>query len=341
MIKRISDLRLSIEKLRETGIQRGDDTGFKCFDELYSVKKGTFTIILGAPTHGKSEIIFEILLNQAEKFGKKSIILSPETGNAEEITMELIHKHLRKSAYKTNMHSCDDKDFYAALNWVDHHFVIADDDEKSYSFDDLSKQILKFEKDNDVKFDIVMAEPWNELDHKLSLAENSGRQDLSIEDELSYLRRFCKKEEKHTFLSFHPSYQELVKGKDGLDSFYAMPKAREAAGGQATLRKAFSWINIWRPPVGMLDKEGIPYAENELLVQIEKSKPKGVGKRGMCNLFFDWKSNRYYEFFDGNKSYAFDHEKLKEKTETAMQPSKSFEIKQTDLLDQTQEEPPF
>lgn len=310
MIKSISQIQSSVENLREKGIQRGNDTGFKCLDALYSIKPGTFTIVQGSPTHGKSELIFELLINQADRFDKKSIILSPESGNAQEIAMELIHKYLLKSAYKTNQFSCSDAEFSKAFNWVSHYFAIADDEDKSYSFKQLKDEISAYEKANQTKYENVMAEPWNELDHKLILQDNSGRQDLAIEDELTQLRRYCKNENKHTFLSFHPSSQSLTKDPLSGKSYYEMPKAREAAGGQATLRKAFSWINIWRPPAGLIDSStGAPFEENELLVQIEKSKPKGVGMKGMTKLFFDWQKNRYYEKIDNLNMYAFHHEK--------------------------------
>jgi len=332
MIKSINELKNSVNELREKGVQRGNDTGFKCIDELYSIKPGTFTIVQGSPTHGKSEVLFEFMMNQAHKYGTKGIILSPESGNASEIAMELVHKYLGKNPYRTSFSPCTDKEFETAINWVDFNFAIADDEEKSYSFKDLVEEITEHEKKHNCKFGNVMAEPWNELDHKLVLADNSGRQDLAIEDELTQLRRYCKKENKHTFLSFHPSSQSLTKDNQTGISYYEMPKAREAAGGQATLRKAFSWINIWRPPVGLIDgSTGMPFMDNELFFQVEKSKPKGVGKKGVTKIYFDWQKNRYFEIIEyptigGQHLYAFDHEKvvISDYVAPIMQPSKSF-----------------
>lgn len=333
MIKSIKSIQTSIEALRETGLQRGDLTGFACLDELYSVKQGSFTIVQGPPGHGKSEFIFELLLTQAKKYGKKSVVLSPESGSAEEIAMELIHKYLRQTAYKTNNFTCEDRKFYEALNWVDYNFVIADDDDQSYSFDDLILQVEKYEKEFDVEFDLVMAEPWNELNHKLALAANGGRQDLAIEDELTQVRRYCAgkggKKKKHMFLSFHPSHQSLVRDTQTGLSYYEMPKAREAAGGQATLRKAMSWINMWRAPEGMIDMDtNTPYPDNVVVIQIEKSKPKGIGKKGICKLYWDWAKNAYYEIIDNEKRYALDHEfnfkNVNTKFDTAIQPNSLF-----------------
>jgi hypothetical protein len=59
----------------------------------------------------------------------------------------------------------------------------------------------------------------------------------------------------------------------------------------------------------MNDENGMPYRDNEVLINIEKAKPKGVSNRGTISLFFDWKKNRYYEEGEYKDLYAFEHEK--------------------------------
>ena len=74
--------------MRNTGNPLGDLTGFYGLDMLYTIKQGSFTFILAAPHHGKSEFAFELAFNQAHKYGKKSLIYSPETGSVEDIYAE-------------------------------------------------------------------------------------------------------------------------------------------------------------------------------------------------------------------------------------------------------------
>jgi hypothetical protein len=62
-------------------------------------------------------------------------------------------------------------------------------------------------------------------------------------------------------------------------------------------------ISVWRPPFKLKDENGEPYEENEVHLTIQKYKPKGVGKRGTCKLYFDVTANRYYELHDGLKRY--------------------------------------
>jgi len=103
-----------------------------------------------------------------------------------------------------------------------------------------------------------------------------------------------------------------------------MPSAREASGGQALFRKAMTWINMWRPPANFPNEYGMPYEENEVLIQIEKAKPKGVATRGVTSLYFDFKRSRYYEDINLKNSYAFEHEKIKESHEV-IQPNLDFD----------------
>lgn len=328
MIKRLNDISEELEKLRTNGIVRGELTGFACLDELYTVKQGSYTTVLGSPTHGKSEFIFEILMNQSLQYGKRHLIYSPETGSVAEIFAELIHKFTRKDFYKWKEYGHKEDEYYRAAEWIDYHFLVVDSDEKAYTIAELFDYALKYEKEHseEAKISCIMAEPYNEIRHDMGTL----RQDLYIEELIGEVRRFCKKNKKHLFLSIHPTDQPLTVTDKG--SYYPMPLPRQAAGGQALFRKAMAWITLWRPPV-FLEEDGVPYQENEVVVRIDKAKPKRVCVKGSCRLYFDWKQNRYYEFFNGDDSYAFEHILLRQVN--PIQPSKQFE------LTHINEKPPF
>ena len=329
MVESILDRLPKIEKLRNIGIIRGEETGFKCLDALYSVKQGTYTIIYSEPTHGKSEFSFEICLNQAHEFGKRSLICSPETGTVEEIIAELIHKITGKQIYKTELYHLDDKAFHDALNWLNHLFVIADSDDRSYSIQELFDIADKWEKENpNERINIIVGEPYNELNHDEMSVKFGSRQDLYIEDLMSNVRRSCRKTKRHFILTVHPSGNSVPITRDGI-TYYPKPLPRQAAGGQALYRKAMTWITLWRPPINLKNEHGQPHHENEVQVSIDKAKPKGVSFRGMCTLYFDWKKNRYYETAWGTNMYAFEQDKPNSvqdilKDNLIMKPSKDF-----------------
>lgn len=301
MISKYKDIKEELDSLRKNGTPRGNNTGFSCFDECYSIKYGSFTIILASPHSGKSELGFEIIANQVEKYGKKALIYSPETGSVADIYAELIHKHFNLSIFKTYRNHLKDDKYHQAIAYIDEMYSIVNSDDKAFSY----KEIISMVKDED----LIFVDPNNEVRHVLE-DSHLGRQDIYIEDISSYIRRFCKKNNKHMIITMHPATQNAIFDSDTKTNYYPMPTARQAAGGQAWFRKAMGWINLWRPPITLIDpvtKKG--FEKNVVIVNIEKAKPKGIGKRGTFKMYYDWEKNRYYEEIDGFKKYAFDHSK--------------------------------
>lgn len=324
IFKKFKDFEQDFTLVREYGISRGHDTGFSCLDEIYSIKQGAYTIILAEPHSGKSEFGFELCMNQAAKFGKKIMVYSPETGSVADIFAELVHKHARRPVYKSKAGHLNDKELYQAAMWVDDRFNIVNSDDHSYTFEELMKACTDE--------DILFIDPANEV--RQDFAANYGtRQDLYIEDISADIRRWNKNHGKHTILTMHPASQQPIYDKESGSTYFPMPKARQAAGGQAWYRKAMGWINLWRPPSWMINpRTGAPYDKFSLQINVQKAKPKGIGWVGDAELFWNPESNRYSERISGMDFYAFDHEANK----SYMQPSMNFYEK-----DNENEEEPF
>ena len=115
----------------------------------------------------------------------------------------------------------------------------------------------------------------------------------------------------------------------------AIPTLQSFAGGQVWSRRGFNVIGMWKPERGAINKTtGLPFAENEAMVKILKSKPKGSGSLGFVYLYFDWKKNRYYEMYEDEMCYAYDYLKVVPKEKVPVQeivgltgaPKKSEEV---------------
>lgn len=333
-LKEIIEYKQLIDKLRNDGHKRGNDTGFSCLDAIYSLKLGSYTTLLAEPQHGKSEFIMEMCMNQALKFGFVSLICSPETGTLPEVVAELIHKYTGKSMLVSDYGHLDDREYEDALLWINHHFIVPDDI-RAYKISELFNLTYDWERRTKRTINIIVAEPYNELDHS-DMVKFNGRQDLYIEDLYSQFRRECRNANKHFFLSLHPQSQQPVTEK-GI-TYYPKPLPRQAAGGQAAFRKAMTWITLWRPPQGLADSAGWEYKPNEVHVFVDKAKPKGASFRGMCKIYFDWKKNRYYEEVQGSSAYAFEHENVSKMQEQQFKPVMAMPLG-TSFSDD--EEPPF
>jgi hypothetical protein len=307
MIKNLLQMESEILAFHKSGIQRGEYVGFESLDALYTKKKGSMTFILASPHSGKTEFNLELLLNLSIKHNERHVIFSPETGDYKDLAKELISKYVRKPFFDNDVNGCTEADIYNAIGFLNDKFFIVDNDENSFSFDDIINQTKILETENRIKIDNILFDPYNEVKHNMS--EFGSRQDLYIEDAVGKLRRYAKKENKHIFICMHPQDQQPIT-ENGV-TYYPPPHPRQSAGGQSFFRKAMVFIILWRPPVGFNDKDGQPYKENETHVIIAKAKPKGSAKLGMCKLFWDWKKNRFYEIIDGVVYFGLEYEAKK------------------------------
>lgn len=304
----ISEYSNEIDALYEKGITRGVYMGFETMHEFYTIKPSATTYLFGSPFSGKTEFWLDVLVFLSEHYYWKHAIYTPESGNRAEVVAELISKYCKKQFYKQLGNHISEKEYYEARAWVSEYFYPIDPEDKEIRIDDFFNEVDRIEKTFGVHINTTCLDPFNELDHKTDgLDIDNKRQDLYIENRLGYIRRNAMKHARHNAVITHVTDQALVKGqsKDGSELwYYPPPKSRQVAGGQAWYRKAMGLIGFWRPPFNLMARDGTVYSDNECHIEILKYKPKGTGKRGTVKLFFDTTTNRYYEFWNGDKRYA-------------------------------------
>ncbi len=315
----------------EEGITRGLEVGFRCMQEVFSLKKGTTLYVMGAPFSGKSEFTLELLVYLSETYGWKHLIYTPETGDPVEIVAELSSKYIQKDFYKGYDNQMDTNEMYRATEWVDEHFTIVDFKEAitPQEFYELANEI---EDEYNVNFNTTLIDPWNEMKH----AKGRYRDDEYLDDILSFIRKNARNHNRINIITTHCRDQQLV--RDGDLFYYPMPSPRDYAMGQTWYRKGMAMIGVWRPPaeLGAMRIENLrdaePYGEHATVISIQKAKPKGVAEPGKLNknvvLYYDAKKHRYYENYGTQRRFA-------SRTESEGQPP------QVDIRASGINEPPF
>lgn len=296
----LKDREESIENLYSNGLQKGVSTGFNCLDDLMSVKLGCTTYVYGAPYSGKSQIWLEILVNLSVLHGWKHAIFSPETGNSDDIFIELMTVFIRKDFYPDYNNKMNEEQKEEAKKFVDEHFIVIDPNDGVFTVEDFFNYVDIVERVFNTKIHTTVADPFNEFRHDFS--KDNNRQDMYIERVLGDFRRNAQMNERHNCLITHIQDQ-AVQMQDGV-RYYPPATFREIAGGQAWSRKGQQMISVWRPPQGLKDENGVEYLNNEVCVIVQKSKPKGVGKNGTARMFYDSKLHSYYEFGASQYIYA-------------------------------------
>lgn len=350
---RISELSDKVNEKYEKGVSKGSDVGFKCLSDLYSVKLACTTYLYGSSASGKTEFWFEILINLSQKYGWRHAIYSPETGNPSDIAIELMHKWVGKPFYEnlnrdSKVNRLTKAEVYRLTAELDQYFYIIDAGSYDFTIPEFYDLVDEIEKEQGVKIHTTLADPINEYRHDLG---NMPR-DMYLESILGRIRRNARDKNRHNCLITHVTSQQLQEAKDqngGTIFYYPLPTYRQIAGGESWSRKGDAMIAVWRPPKGMIDPiENRPYDGNEVVIAVQKAKPKGIGAVGVARLWFDVQKSRYYEapdpFNSLIKAYAFEHIELDKKAQepkvefiaNALTPSKQFDL---DLEEEF--EPPF
>jgi hypothetical protein len=281
------------------GYLKGASTGFRTLDDIYSVKPGSTTYIYGPPYVGKSQVWHQVLINLSISYGWKHVIMSPETGDKHEVYAELVSMVAQKNLEHNKFMQ---EEICAYKDFVDRHFIVIDPEGRDFDIEDFFRQVESIERQFGVKVDTCTIDPFNHL--SMDLNKFSGREDKATGKYLDIMLADARKNDRHNCIVTHVRDQQeiRIKGKDGsvVRTYHPISSPRDIAGGQMYYRKGMSMLSVYRPvdtDFKPLDnpRTGEPYAKNQVLVINQKAKPKGTGKRGVANLYYDMGRNCYYE----------------------------------------------
>ena len=113
--------------------------------------------------------------------------------------------------------------------------------------------------------------------------------------------------------------------------YYPPASFREVAGGQSWARKGMGMISVYRPPEYLKDENGRPFEQNTTLLDIQKIKPKGSGKKGTAVMYYDTKKHRFYETLS---DFIYAHEKR-------VNPPDEIQLTWSDIPEDLEREIPF
>lgn len=292
-----------LNSLHEKGKPKGNYVGFKGLYDKYSVKLGCTTYILGIPGHGKTEFLFEILMNLTEFYGWRHIIYSPEIGTPTDIYLELAMKYCKKPLEKI-----DKVEFGNAIAFLDEYFYVltpTDEQKTPAKLMQLAIDLISEFKMDEKIFHTLSIDPWNELSHDFE--SYGAREDKYLAYTLGNIRIKSRESKLHTFIVAHPrTLREKKK-----DNTYAPPTTYEFSGGAEWFNKGETILCIYRPKI--YDPDLKEYY-NDVKIIIQKAKPKGIGcNKGEIDMFYDTESGRYYEM-DGLGEKKFANKKYENET---------------------------
>lgn len=300
IFKKPSQFFKEIDNLRNKGEERGEYLGFKILEDKMSFKEGCTTILYGAPYSGKSQFTFEILINLSMFYGQNHAIYSPETGSKEAIAAEIMSAYCKVRHIYSSDQVMDSAKYERAKRFLDRHFFIAEEYE-GITIEGFFDSVQSIEQEHSIKIHTTVIDHMGLLEQ--DLIPHGGREDKWISYALTKVNSDAQKHKRHNVVVAHVTSQQ-PSTTNGV-TWFPPAHPRQIAGGQNYFRLGQQIVLIWRPPTGLPDQNGIPYEDNAVVISVRKSKPKGVGRLGESMLYFDWRTNRYYEKnLNGSISYA-------------------------------------
>lgn len=300
-----SERAFDVDLVRKNRIKGGHSTGFETLDPYFTVKQGFPLFIAGAPHHGKSQFVKQLLVNLSKLHGWIHAIYMGEEGSIEDIILELAEIYTgRKVLHHDDRGNKEtdhlsDQEFHEVFKWIDKHFCMISPDDAGIDSFDVSmfyQWVEDYEKTYSVKFNTTLIDPWNDL--QLDLESKGGREDLFLADALKKVRDQSRKHHRTDIITTHIANPQWKQRTEKGAPYSPPADAHSWAGGQTWHRRAFTMLLVFRPPSPDTLKKGQWKEETlkgETWILIQKSKPKGVGKLGMVKLWYNPKSNTYHE----------------------------------------------
>ena len=304
-IYRPEDKSLDVDINRRQNVRGGVSTGFATLDDYMTIKAGFPLFVAGAPHHGKTQFIKQLLVNLSRLHDWKHCIYLGEDGSIEDITIELTEIYTGKPVRHNDdrgreiTNAIGEADFINAFNWVNAHFwIVSPDDAEIDAFDvnTFYQWVAEYEGREGVKFNTTVIDPWNDLTFDLN--SKGGREDLFLADALKTVRNSSRLNNRTDIVITHIAAPFAKHRTEGGRRFASPAEPYEWAGGQTWHRRAFTMLLVYRPPSPDTIRFGRVTFDTfvgETWLMVQKSKPRGVGKLGRAILYYDKRTNTYSE----------------------------------------------
>lgn len=237
-------------------------------DEFFKVAFGEWTVVTGIPNSGKSDVIDQLCVNFAVRYGFRSAMFAPESYPYE--------GHIKRIANKLNERNCTNEQLNKTKAFIEEHFYWVKIDLENLTLKSILEHFkqLVFQKG----VNILVIDPWNMLDH-------SAQKDHSyVGVMLSEITQFCQQTNTHLFLVAHPRKLENINGA------FRKPNLYDISGSSDFYNKAYNGLICYRH-VGQRSA----YGSDEVEIYVEKVKRKENGQLGSFKIAPDFKNGGIYK----------------------------------------------
>lgn len=272
----VDDVWNELLSLYRDGRPKGEDCGWKSLSQLYRPTVGTWTVITGSPSSGKSSVMRAMMVNLALKARWRFLVFPPEDCPPEEYYSLLSEIYIGLPFEDGHIPKMSEDDLLEAAAWVKQYFYVLQPSEGNRNLDAILATTDTMILHRGIN--CVMLDPWNRIEHFMPAGISLPQY---IAQSLSKFDYFIKLRKLHGMIVAHPT-----KLKKELDGSYPVATLYDISGAAAWFDMSDFGLSVWR------DKQD---KNSPVEVHVQKVRRRWLGQTGMASLHWDRVTGRFGE----------------------------------------------
>jgi len=242
------------------------ETGFAGFEKNFKLRLGDFSVVTGIPSHGKSTFVNDLMARIVYKHGLRVCFASLE-------------QHPTQDHLRNLQRWCAGRKVQDARGWIAKHFsfIYPTDEQRMADALDigwfLERAAAACQRHG---ANIVVLDPWNELEHTTSRNQSLTEY---VGSALRRLKAFAKSYNAHVMVVAHPA--KLAKGQDGT---YPRP-------GLYSISDSAHWAN--KADIGLIVHRPDPESTTTEIICAKSRYHDIIGRPGKVDFKFNPDLNCY------------------------------------------------
>jgi twinkle protein len=249
--------------------------------EIYKPALGFLNVWTGIPSHGKTELLNQVMVDLSINSDWKWLVFSPESYPHYYLVQNLAEKIIGKGFHRGNKMSEEELD--GAIAILHEHIKVIDTGDGEFSSDDMLSLVREYTAKNSIQG--VVIDPIGDLEISVRKSENFT---YSIRRFLRMIRLMGRRKDFSPYIVAHTTKMQ----KDFKTHKYPVPTLYDIDGSAAYYNAAFHGISTYRY-----------FKANVIAAHVQKVKFKPAGEIGARYLRYDRDTGIFhpYELPDGCK----------------------------------------
>ena len=223
-----------IMKIKRGEIELGLKTGHDVLDKYFRYKRGSFVIVNGHSSVGKTTLVLHLMINAAIRHGWKWFIYSSESKTS------TLKTRMMEYASQMLLSDMTEQQIIRYYKWVNDHFTFLSN-KRTYSYVDV---LLYAEKEMKRRpYDALFVDPYNSLVMEKNGSAGFNAHQYNYEAASAFLS-FCQSTGTSLWLNTHAN--TAAQRKKGDDGHSVAPYAEDSEGGSLFLNRCDLFLTFHR-----------------------------------------------------------------------------------------------